>query len=682
MKAYTHSITRSIKGNVAKLLSIIFIILIGIAFVSGVGTLSSCIKSSFNAYYQEANVTDLVIKNTSSSDFADEDEDGIYDIVEALESSSLVNGVTTVTAIDSSALELMKNTIAESIKESLKDTISETFPFLDSLVDYIDYIDLSNYVDVEILPEDFPLTRFSTIHEDQSINTLTVVEGHFPTSEDEIAIEQTEASSMIDYQIGDTIDLGDALGGVKEIVGIIQNPLITSKYGEPDLINQTKLEQIIYLYGDTITINFDITISLPLFGDYVIPITQDIPVSDIYVDLNLDNYSYLSSSYGNHVDECVEELNLTVLSDYSSDITILTLEENTSYAYLMTYCEKIDVIASIFPLFFIAVAALVVSSTMSRMVEEERNMIGCLTTLGYNDGQVIKKYVTLSLSCCLIACLLGMILGLFLIPTIIYPCLATTFYTPTISYLLSPLFGLLSSFGMILVVTLITIFTSKKMLKAKPATLLLPKAPKAGKKIWLENLRSLWKRLPFSIKSSFRNIFRYKKNLIMTVVSVAGSLALILAGFSLLDAGNALAEHPLLSGLKDTLVPIAVLIVCFAVVLCGVVIYNLTNMNIGERNREIATLKVLGYRELEVHMYIYREILIMAILGCVLGLPIGILLVYFVLTSIDIGTLSDVNIYTYFVSILIVFVLVGIVDLLLSPKIRKIDMSTSLKSLD
>lgn len=657
MKAYTRSIYRSIKGNISKLLSIFFIILIGIAFVSGIGTLSSMITNSFGDYYEEKNVPDLIIKDSAGTGFADDDNDGVFNIEASLKDDDRVLKTTPVTVFDSTAVP--------ALEETIKDSLDSYMP------------GISDNVTIDLLPDDFPITRFSTIQANQSIDTLTIKEGRLPENSDEIAIEQMN-DSMIQHQLGDFINLGSAFGGSKKIVGIIENPLVISKYGEPDLINQENLQQIIYLYGDNINLNIDIKVgSLTLTS-----MTQTLPVSDIYVDVDPGFFSYLTEGYENEMNTIRDELEDTVLSPYKDDITILTLEQNASYAYLRSYCGKIDVIASFFPFFFIAVAALVVASTMSRFVVEERSMIGCLTTLGYSDKKITAKYIILALATCVISCVLGMILGLFLIPTIIYPCLDATFFTPPMSYLFSPLFGLLSSIGMIVVVTLITIFTVRKTLKEQPAQLLLPKSPKAGKKIWLEHITPLWKIFPFRLKSSFRNIFRYKQNLVMTNISVAGSAAMVFAGFSLLDVSNALADDPLLSSLKDTVVPIAVLIICFAIILSAVVIYNLTNMNIDERTREIATLKVLGYRESEVHMYIYREVFIMAIIGVILGIPIGVLLMYFVIQSLDLGSLSDINVYTYFLAMGIVVLFIILVDFLLSPKIQKVDMSTSLKSVD
>ena len=127
---------------------------------------------------------------------------------------------------------------------------------------------------------------------------------------------------------------------------------------------------------------------------------------------------------------------------------------------------------------------------------------------------------------------------------------------------------------------------------------------------------------------------------------------------------------------------ISFVVILFAAALCVLVVYNLTNMNIGERKREIATLKVLGYRAGEVAGYIYREVFIMALFGIILGIPLGYGFLSFVFAYMDFGTMSVVQWQTYLYSVLLVVVFVALVDLLLARKIRKIDMNASLKSVE
>lgn len=187
--------------------------------------------------------------------------------------------------------------------------------------------------------------------------------------------------------------------------------------------------------------------------------------------------------------------------------------------------------------------------------------------------------------------------------------------------------------------------------------------------------------MSFKYKASIRNIFRYKKHLAMTVVSVAGSTAIAFAGFGLFNAADSESGGSF-AGFQDSLRPISVVIIIFALLLCVFVIYNLTNLNIGERQREIATLGVLGYRRGEILGYIYREIMMMACAGALFGVGLGCFLLWAVFGYLEFGSLADVQWYSYIVSFALIILFTGITDLILSPEILGIDMTASLKSVD
>lgn len=213
-------------------------------------------------------------------------------------------------------------------------------------------------------------------------------------------------------------------------------------------------------------------------------------------------------------------------------------------------------------------------------------------------------------------------------------------------------------------------------MKETPANLLRPKAPKAGKSVLLEKIPFLWKKISFKYKSTIRNVMRYKSRFFMTIISVAVSMALVMAGLSLLDI--------CLSGIIDSIpvMLIAIIIIVFAGLLTGVVIYTLTNINISERNREIATLMVLGYQDIEVSGYIYREIFIDSMLGAILGYPCSALIVLVLFDVLGMGNISDISWYWWLVSPAFIIVFTGIVALLLRRKIVGIDMNESLKAIE
>ena len=202
-------------------------------------------------------------------------------------------------------------------------------------------------------------------------------------------------------------------------------------------------------------------------------------------------------------------------------------------------------------------------------------------------------------------------MGLPLLPAVIVPAFDTIFFMPAVTGGLHPLMGIVSALAIAVAVLAVTYLVCRGKLKERPASLLVAGAPRPGKRIFLERVGFIWNRLPFRYKSSLRNIFRYKKHLAMTVVSVAGATVLAFAGLGLFNVAGSVTSGSF-AGMGDSLKPISLVIIAFAMLLCVFVIYNLTNMNIGERKREIATLAVLGYRRGEILGYIYREIMMMA----------------------------------------------------------------------
>ena len=161
----------------------------------------------------------------------------------------------------------------------------------------------------------------------------------------------------------------------------------------------------------------------------------------------------------------------------------------------------------------------------------------------------------------------------------------------------------------------------------------------------------------------------------MTVISIMGSAILVLAGLGLWDC--ALKREN-----AQSIVTISIVLVIFSALLSALVIYNITNINISERNREIATLMVLGYQNKEVGGYIFREIYIMSFIGALLGLPLGYGFLEFVFNLVDFGSIADVNWWTWIITPLITMVFSSLASLLLYPKLTKTDMNASLKTLE
>ena len=214
--------------------------------------------------------------------------------------------------------------------------------------------------------------------------------------------------------------------------------------------------------------------------------------------------------------------------------------KNVSYASFTANVDKLTAITTIFPVFFFLVAALVVSTTMTRMVEEERLQIGTLKALGYSGAAIMQKYLLYAFTAAAAGTVAGLAVGFKAFPSIIWSAYEMMYYMPAIA---TPwrLSQALFAGGTLIVLTVgITALACRATLQENPAALMLPRAPKAGKRILLERITPLWSRLPFSWKVTCRNLLRYKKRFWMTVIGVAGCTSLLVAGFGISDSLNSI----------------------------------------------------------------------------------------------------------------------------------------------
>ena len=533
---------------------------------------------------------------------------------------------------------------------------------------------------------------------------------------------------------------------------------------------------------------------------------------------------------------------------------------------------RIDNISTIFPVFFLAVAALVCLTTMARMVEEQRTEIGTLKALGYTDREIQKKYLIYSLSATVLGSGLGLAVGFKLFPTVIYDAYCIMYDLPPVE---APFHWGVAAICVVVAlgcVTLVTCNVCRGVLSEMPANIMRPKAPPAGQRVLLEKVPFIWRRLSFSHKVTVRNLFRYKKRVLMTIVGIAGCAALVLTGYGLKDAINdivqnqfqkvfrydllagysaedeaeeqalfdqlesdpdikewmpqyraaitavderhsyevnltvsqdytrltdfislqervsrrvltperegaiiteklatmlglkagdtltlrdgdnrtyelaiagvsenyashfvyisaeyyeevfgkapeyntvivdladrddwAAASEKLLAGgtvqmissdaelveqyknVTDNLGYVVAVLIVSAGLLAFVVQYNLSNINITERTREIATLKVLGFYDGEVSAYIYRESVILTILGTGLGLLLGTALTRFVVATAEVDSIMfGRSIYwpSFLMAALITFLFSFLVNWVMHYRLKKINMVESMKSVD
>ncbi len=588
IKTYSKITLKMFKKHFSRMVSIIFIVLISVAFVSGVGSSKDKIYNSTNEFYKDRNVSDFIVKSTSISGFTSQDLDNL----EKEFSGGKVQALTTF-----------------DIKEN--DLISRLY-FL-------------NY-------------------EDLQINKFELLEGNYPTQNSECMVERG-TNNLIEYSIGDEIEVQ---GRTYKVVGICVNPLILNTVEEIGSVNgeEVVLDRVVY------------------FNEI-----SYLPKTDIWLSIeNRDLFNGYSSKYETEIDK-----NKAKIEGLLDGSVVLTLYENKGLYALISYADKVGTINYILMFAFIFVAMLIVLSTMSRLVEEERSQIACLTTLGYSPFKIIKKYLIFSIISMIIGSVIGYFLGEF-VCKLIYDAFNARFHMPPMTSVLSFKFYALITSLMGVSLIFLTTYVGLKTANEVPAKLLVPASPPNGKKVFLERIPFIWNRLSFKYKSSLRNVLRYKKHFFMTVISIAGATALVYMGIGVFD--YSLQDKTI----GEILTLLAWVVVIFAGLLSALVIYTLTNINISERNREIATLMVLGYKDGEVCMYIYREIYIMSLIGIVLGIPLGVFLMSLVFSFLNFGDVSLIRLYVYLLTPIITIIFSLLVSLLLRRKIIKIDMNESLKA--
>lgn len=647
MKTYLKTLGRTFKKHFTRFLSLILIVLVCIGFISGVGVTSDVINASADNYYASQNVSDFIIKSKSSDGFDDADVQTVKD---------LFPGATVETGM--------------SIDISVGDKRSVRLQFLDL--------------------------------ENINVNKLTIIDGHLAESSADAYVLQ-KSDVIKGYDVGDTITLDfkqiltemsaqngttldptvsallDNLSPVTVTVSAtVQSPIIFAKTGEPSYNNPADteipedtaavknldlLENVIYLSTDLIPKMSDL---MPMLPD-----TPLIPTGDIYVAV-ADRYMFDSYSSGY---QSFVESGETQIKSALGDVEIITLYENYSFKSLISYSEKVREISLILMTVFLLVTALVVFSTMMRMLDEERSQIACLETLGYSPFKIIFKYLLFAFIATAIGGFFAYFVGLG-IAALIYTVFEYSFYMPAMATFTAPIFYIIALAAIILGTQFVTAITGVHMTRDAPANLLRPKAPKAGRKVFLEKIPFIWNRLSFKYKSTFRNVLRYVNRFVMSVVSIAFSTALVLAGLALLDLS-------LFHGFDAAaIIGISVVIVVFAGLITAVVIYTLTNISVSERQREIATLMVLGYYDGEVTGYIYREVYINSVIGIVFGYPASLLLMRMLFQIMGTGTIGGVSWFMWIAAPVIVMLFTFLVTLTLRRKIIKINMNDSLKAIE
>ena len=642
-KSFFKTVIRCFLHNKARFLTNLFIVILSVAFSCGLLALPSTYKKSFSEQYTTNKAPDLILKTKT--------EDGLdKEIISKLKNDTNIENVLEMMAFD------YKNDKGEIYR---------------------------------VYVYDF----------DTEVNKFTLVDGSYPTKEfdlngyNEILVEEPN-KNRTSYTLGDTfsLDLSSMFSSSStsipfkispikfEVTGFVNTPLYTSVQEEEPWLEENaddlKVKTILYLNSKLLPDSISLSFGGINVGN--IELKNYISTTDIFVRYQ-NNHDYFTSSYK----EFVEKKKSDVENLFGKDnVSVLTLYENTSYATFDNYNDKVSKITMVIPFFFLLLSALVNLITMTRLIDDERKMIGCYVSLGISKYKIYLKYLSFTFISSLIGLIIGYFVGVKLLPTIIFSAYNTVFRMGNLNISFNQPTGIIISLVLLLISLGVTFISSFTRLKEKPALLMKDKAPKPGKKILLEKIKFLWKPLPFKYKSSIRNIFRQKKNLILTSLSIIGSTLLCLLGFGLMDISNSLKNDALFSNVASSMGSISTIIIIFAILMAVVVVYALTNMNIQERERELATLKVLGYHNKECSFYTFREMLMITIFACLLGLPISYGVMFGVFNYLDFGSANDVKFTSYLFTFLIIVGSTIIVNILLYPKVKKVDLNDSLKTME
>lgn len=472
-----------IKDNYKRFLSLICMAFLGVGFYAGIQSSSPDMLKTLDNFYDENNVYDIsVISNVG------------------------------LTEDDLLKLSKIKNVeLAINIQE--KDTYLE--------------IEENNYV-------------VKLIEYNSQMNNVYIKEGRLPKNNNEVSVDNSLLENN-NLKLGDNITID---GKKYSIVGNVISPLYFSAERPNSNLGSGKVDYYIYVYNGSLDLEAYSNIYITVKGAKKYLTNSDSYkklINNVKKDIDLIKDKQQDIRYDELYSDIIETSEMYGISiDESKFIKpkwyIYDRLDNTSYKELINASDNLKKIGNIFPIIFFAISVLVSLISMMRMIEEDRVENGTLKSLGYNSFHITLKYVIYSLLATTIGSSVGAIFGSYMIPSVIWNIYKKIFFIPKFIYLLKSDYNALGLWICILCICGTSVIVCIKNLREVPANLMRPKAPKSGKKILLERINFIWKKLKFSDKITIRNIFRYKSRVITTVLGIAGCTSLILAGFGLKDS--------------------------------------------------------------------------------------------------------------------------------------------------
>ena len=490
------NLLREIKRTFTKFLSIFAICALGVAFFAGIRATSPDMKEAGDRLYNTYNLSDISVISTSGLT-----ADNIRDL-ESIEGIRAVRASLFVDAMARGTGEKEKNLRLYSMPIKLK---SEYAPLIDLIPDY----------GIDTSPE-------------YEMNGVEIVSGRMPLNDTETALDYTLEGSLV-KQLGDEITLTTSGGTVMlRVVGFIRSPMYISMFerGTSSIGNGTS-DGFAYASGNAIS---SLGTKLPVMSLLNTYYTR----ADIVIS-GKEGLSAYSDEYEALVNEVTDRI-----EDYASTQSgtwyIQDRSGNPGYSDYSENTDRIAAVGDVFPLIFFIVAALVCLTTMTRMVEEQRIEMGTMKALGYGGWQIAMKYAVYAMSACISGGVVGAIIGFKLFPYVIMKAYSIMYYLGKLETPYRADIAFMAIAAMAACTAAATFSACYASLKEVPATLMRPKAPKAGRRVLLEKIPFIWKKLSFTSKVTVRNLFRYKKRFFMSVIGIAGSGALLVTAFGLNDS--------------------------------------------------------------------------------------------------------------------------------------------------
>ena len=369
------------------------------------------------------------------------------------------------------------------------------------------------------------------------INGMDLTEGRMPEKKNECVLD----AKLTDYSLGDVFTVSEenddsTSGALKDteytVVGFADASYYTNfERGSTTLGNGT-VSGFMYLRENAFTGD--------AYTEVFIRFDQD---HKIYSDEYKKYMKGKKKTWETYVQELAEERfqRMSVLIRMISNLDepetwVLDRTTNIGYACFESDSEIVAQVARVFPVFFVLVAGLVCMTTMSRMVEEQRGEIGTLKALGYSERSVMSKYLIYAGSAAMLGSVIGYIVGIILFPRVIWMTYELMYFYTPIKFVVDVRLAVISLLVAMLCTVGITVISCHVELSSTAASLMRPRAPKAGKRVFLEYIPLIWNRLKFLHKVSVRNIFRYKRRLFMMVLGISGCTALLVTAFGLNDS--------------------------------------------------------------------------------------------------------------------------------------------------